>query len=96
MEIGTINLKEGGKKTANEVIKIADKIKKIIICVAGQEKKQIIVVVNDEQVEKYRANEILVKIMERLNGKGGGNKKLATGGTTASNVKISDVIKKSL
>ena len=96
IEIGTINLKEGGKKTANEVIKIADKIKKIIICVAGQEKKQIIVVVNDEQVEKYRANEILVKIMERLNGKGGGNKKLATGGTTASNVKISDVIKKSL
>ena len=96
MEIGVINLEESGKKTANEVIKIADKTKKIIICVAGQEKKQIIVAVNDEQVENYRANEMLSKVMEKLGGKGGGNKKLATGGAKENNVKISDVIRKSL
>ncbi len=96
MEIGVVGLKEGSKKTANEVIKIADKTKKIIICVAGQEKKQIIIAVNDEQVENYRANEMLAKIMEKLGGKGGGNKKLATGGTKENNVKISDAIKKSL
>ena len=96
MEIGIINLEEGGKKTANELIKIADKTKKIIICVAGQEKKQIIIAVNDEQVENYRANEMLAKIMEKLGGKGGGNKKLATGGTMENNVKISDAIKESL
>ncbi|MBQ6143150.1 MAG: alanine--tRNA ligase [Clostridia bacterium] len=96
MEIGVVNLEEGSKKTANELIKIADKIKKIVICIVGQEKKQIIVAVNDEQVENYRANEMLAKIMEKLGGKGGGNKKLATGGTMENNVKISDAIKESL
>ena len=96
LEIGVVNLKEGGKKTSNEVIKIADKTKKIIICMVGQEKKQIIIAVNDEQVENYHANEMLLKIMKKLGGKGGGNKKLATGGTTENNVKIMELIEKSL
>lgn len=96
LEIGVVNLEEGGKKTSNEVIKIADKTKKIIICMVGQEKKQIIIAVNDEQVENYHANEMLLKIMEKLGGKGGGNKKLATGGTTENNVKIMELIEKLL
>ena len=96
LEIGVVNLEEGGKKTSNEVIKIADKTKKIIICMVGQEKKQIIIAVNDEQVENYHANEMLLKIMKKLGGKGGGNKKLATGGTTENNVKIMELIEKSL
>ena len=96
LEIGVVSLKEGGKKTTNEIIKISDKSKKIVVCIAGQEKKQVIVAVNDENGEIYYANEILAKIMEKLSGKGGGNKKLATGGTAESNDKIIDVIKKAL
>ena len=49
--------------------------------ISGMEKKQIVVAVSDSCVRLHPANVILSKIMEKINGKGGGNKKIATGGS---------------
>ena len=85
-------LTESDKKLANEAIKIADKINGIFICVSGSDKKQIIVTVSDAYVNLYPANETLSKILDRVDGKGGGNKKLATGGSKVSENEIKDSV----
>lgn len=81
IKAGYIVLEQSDKKLINEVDKIANRVSGIIVCVAGTEKKQIIVAVSDSYVRLYPANVILSKIMEKINGKGGGNKKIATGGS---------------
>ena len=52
----------------------------------------MIAVANRAQNE-FKANEILNDLMQHVNGKGGGNKKLATGGTSASASDIAENIK---
>lgn len=94
IKVGYIVLKESDKKLANEAIKISDKINGVLVCVAGSDKKQIIVAVSDAYVVKCPANEILTQIMCETNGKGGGNKKLATGGTNAKETQIKNSVSK--
>lgn len=81
IKIGYLVVPQTDKKLLNEVVKISDKINGAVICIAGEDKKQIIVSVPDSCVEKCSANELLNKIMQKINGKGGGNKKVATGGS---------------
>ncbi len=82
------------KKLSNDVAKIADEIGSVLVCVAGEDKKQIIVTVSDNINQKYFANDILKSIMEKLGGKGGGNKKLATGGCTVPDKDIMEILVK--
>ena len=85
---GYIEIAVGGKKTVSEIGKLADKTGRVLMGIIGTEKKQVIIAVSDSQVEKVQANEILRKIMPKINGKGGGNKKVATCGTEAKNSEI--------
>ena len=80
------------KKMLNEIVKIVDKMNIGLVCVCGvAERTMINVVIADSLVDKIGANEIFSNVMKSLNGKGGGNKKIASGATGLSS---SDVIKK--
>lgn len=92
LKIGYVNAKESYKKLSSDIAKIADEIDGVVVCAAGDEKKQIIVAVSDRISQKHFANDILKSIMEKLGGKGGGNKKLATGGCKVSDDRILAVL----
>jgi len=80
ISVGYCKLNEIGKKINNEIINAAEKVKGIFVCICGEGKKRIILSVSDILQEKFKANEIIAKILEDFGGKGGGNQKLATGG----------------
>lgn len=93
-DCGYIEAPEGGKKTASEVGKLSDKLGRILVGIVGTGKKQVIIAVPDNQVENVQANEILKGIMPKINGKGGGNKKVATCGTGAeTSLIVSEIAK---
>lgn len=81
VKLGYVLRSEFNKKINSEVIKLAEEIGGVIVCICGDEKKQIILAVANKLQEKLKANEIILKLMVTLNGKGGGNNKVATGGT---------------
>ncbi len=93
---GYIVKNEASKKNMNDVMKIANEIKGVLVCISGQDKKQIMVAVSDAQSEKTQANTILDNIMKLVGGKGGGNKKVATGGVLCRAEQIIGAIKKVL
>ncbi len=84
VKLGYLISKEVNKKLNNEVLKIADEIDGIVVCIAGDEKKQIIIAVGNKISERLNANELISKLMNLVNGKGGGNKRIATGGTSTN------------
>ncbi len=93
INFGYVILKEYNKKLTHEATKIANKINSIFVCIVnGGEKKQIIVAVSDGLIEWYPANDILEKILHQIGGKGGGNRKLATGATAANENQILEAI----
>ncbi len=93
LNFGYIIVDESNKKLSSEVGKLSDITQSVIVCIAGQDKKQIIVAVNDGNVENYPANKVLIELMKKLDGKGGGNKKVATGGTSMPLNDIISIIK---
>ena len=92
LKMGYIRAQEQYKKLSGDVAKISDELGCVIVCVAGDDKKQIVVSVSDDMTPKYFANDILNSIMEKIGGKGGGNKKLATGGCKASDDQVLEAI----
>lgn len=92
IKIGYQVVESSCKKLQNEIIKMADKLKCIFVCIVSGEKNQVILAVNDENVGKFAANEMLSALMGKIDGKGGGNKKIATGGTKVDANKIIDFI----
>lgn len=93
VSLGYIVLEQSDKKIINQVDKIANRNSGIIVCISGKENKQIIVAVSDKLVESYPANAVLSKIMSKVDGKGGGNKKIATGGSKRILNDIVDAVK---
>ena len=89
VKLGYMVVEQTSKKLLNEIVKITDKFDGIVICIAGKDKKQVMVAVADKYIEKYHANDILSRMMKKIGGKGGGNKKVATGG---SNTGIKEII----
>lgn len=85
---GYIELEEADKKIVSEVAKLADKVGKLLVCIVGTAKKQVIIAVPDNMTEKIMANKILGDLMLKIGGKGGGNKKVATCGADAKNEDI--------
>lgn len=85
---GYIELEEADKKIVSEVAKLADKVGKLLVCIAGTVKKQVIIAVPDNMTEKIMANKILGDLTSKIGGKGGGNKKVATCGVNAKNEDI--------
>ncbi len=85
INLGYCKLNEAGKKINNEVINAAENLKGIFVCICGEEKKRIILSVSDGLQGRFKANEIVLKILESFGGKGGGNQKLATGGGMDAN-----------
>ena len=88
IKIGYQVVESSCKKLQNEIIKMADKLKCIFVCIVSGEKNQVILAVNDENVGKFAANEMLSALMGKIDGKGGGNKKIATGGTQILNGRV--------
>ena len=93
IKLGYVFRSEFNKKINSEVIKLAEDINGVIACICGEDKKQIILAVANKVQEKLKANEIISKIMVTLNGKGGGNNKVATGGTTESKDNILNALR---
>lgn len=92
LKIAYIRAQEQYKKLSNDIAKISDEVSAIVVCLAGEDKKQVVVSVSDDMNSKYFANDVLKSIMEKIGGKGGGNKKLATGGCKASEDQILNVL----
>lgn len=93
IKLGYVFRSEFNKKINSEVIKLAEDIGGVFTCICGEEKKQIILAVANKVQEKLKANEIISKLMVTLNGKGGGNNKVATGGTTESKDNILNALR---
>lgn len=93
---GYIEVSESNKKITAEVGKLSDKTEKILACIVGTDKKQVIIAVPDTLTGKVVANEILKNLMPKINGKGGGNKKIAMCGTSSKNAEILSVLAKIL
>ncbi len=88
LKLGYLVLEQSNKKLFNEIVKVTDNFEGIIFCIAGKDKKQVIISVADNYIEKYHANDILCRLMKKIGGKGGGNKKVATGGSNISTKEI--------
>ncbi len=80
------------KKMLNKIIEVVNKMNIGLVCIySSGDRTMINVVVADSLVDKIGANEVFNNIMKNLNGKGGGNKKVASGATELSS---SDAIEK--
>lgn len=93
---GYMVFSQSDKKLSAAITKIADKTGAVVVCLAGTDKKQIIVAVGSALDEIYSAKNILNELLAHINGKGGGNTKVATGGTDSSQEIIIDAIKQVL
>ena len=91
-KFGYITVDKFDKKVIGEISKIAEKIEGIAVCVSKEGK--IVVAVGDKFSAKYFANDILKNILENVGGKGGGNKKVATGGADKNFGAIIEYIEK--
>ena len=88
-----ITCKNSYKSINDDVINIADAIKGVILCICSGEKKRIIIASSIETKDKFKSNEIINYMMERLEGKGGGSPRLASGGTNKNESEIINVFK---
>ena len=91
-KFGYVTVDKFDKKVIGEISKIAEKIEGIAVCVSKDGK--IVVAVGDKFSAKYFANDILKNILENVGGKGGGNKKVATGGADKNFGAIIEYIEK--
>lgn len=92
-KLAVAKISEPGKKLSNEIVKAAENLGGVFACICGEDKKQVMIAVANRAQNEFKANEILNDLMQHVNGKGGGNKKLATGGTSASASDIAENIK---
>ena len=69
-------------------IDAADKIGGVFLCISGTQKKRLLLAVSNKLKGKIRANELINKLFTLIDGKGGGNDRIASGGTSAENEKI--------
>ncbi len=82
-------IKHDFDKTFNELsIDAADKIGGVFLCISGTQKKRLLLAVSNKLKGKIRANELINKLFTLIDGKGGGNDRIASGGTSAENEKI--------
>lgn len=88
-------VKDEFDKSFNETsINISEKISGVFLCIAGKEKKRLILSVASSVKSFIKANEIINKITEPLGGKGGGNDKVASAGVVADEKEIIKVFSK--
>lgn len=92
-KLAVATISEPGKKLSNEIVKAAENLGGVFACICGENKKQVMIAVANRAQNDFKANEILSELMQHLNGKGGGNKKLANGGTDASVIDIKKNLK---
>ena len=92
-KLAVAKISEPGKKLSNEIVKAAENLGGVFACICGEDKKQVMIAVANRAQNEFKANEILNDLMQHVNGKGGGNKKLATGGTSASASDIAEKLK---
>lgn len=85
---GYIFKESRSKTTVDEVFSVADKIKSIVLCVCGKDKKQIIICSGNKEL--YKADEILKSMAKNINAKGGGNNRMASGGVSCEFEEIKD------
>lgn len=97
--VNLIDLKRGIKggyivkdeydKAFNELsINMADKIEGVLLCISGVDKKRLLIAVSDKLTAKIKANELMKELIGVVGGKGGGNGKIASGGTNAQSEEI--------
>lgn len=65
-------------------INVVDNINGIFMCIAGTDKKRVILAVSSMLENHIKADELLKLVMNDVNGKGGGSERIASGGTQAN------------
>lgn len=82
-------IKHDFDKTFNELsIDVADKIGGVFLCISGTEKKRLLLAVSNKLKGKIKAKELINKLFTLIDGKGGGNDRIASGGTSVESKKI--------
>ncbi len=94
VKLSVAKIAEISKKMSGEAIKMSDRLGGIFAVISTGDKKQVIIAVSDKAQNDYKANEIMSKLMKMLGGKGGGNKKFATGAVNRGCEEIFENIKK--
>lgn len=88
---GYIIIHERYKSLIDDIINLSDKLKCIILCIICRDNKNdLIVSVGKDCQGKFNANNIIKDITKNLNGKGGGNPRIASGNVPASKDEIID------
>ena len=91
---GYIIVHERYKSLIDDIINLSDKLKCIILCIVRKDdKNDLIISVGKEYREKFNANNIIKGIVKNLNGKGGGNPRIASGNVPTSKEEIIDYLK---
>ena len=82
---GYILIHEKYKNLIDDVINLSDKLKSVIFCIICKESSNdLIISVGKEYQDKIQANSIMKEITKDLNGKGGGNPRVASGNLSES------------
>lgn len=74
------------KSMRDELIRLADEIKGIVLFATNAERKQVLVATSDALVSQCHSGKILKAVLEKVGGKGGGNARLATGGNVTADI----------
>ncbi len=76
------------KKFNESAIEISDKINGVFLGIFGADKKRLLVCVSSNLRSSVSANQIINKLSEKIECKGGGNERVASGGTNAGTAEI--------
>ncbi|MDR1627154.1 MAG: alanine--tRNA ligase [Oscillospiraceae bacterium] len=84
------------KNLTDDIINLSDKFKSIMLCIiSGGGKNDLIISVGKDCQNEFNANSIVKDFMKNVNGKGGGNPRVASGSTSASKDEIIKYFKNS-
>lgn len=81
------------KSFTEDSITIANNINGIFVCMAGQDKKRLILAVGADAKTEFNAVSLLKLINDNLGGKGGGNERIASGCVECDYSKVLDFLK---
>lgn len=96
LKLGVIVKINKNKAYNHQILEISEKIKGIVLCICGKEKKQVLISSSSKINESLSANVLLSKLLHKIGGNGGGNARLATGGTEIDSKTIENAMLKIL
>lgn len=85
VNFGYISIQGKYKNIIDDIINLSDKLDAVILCMIGKEgKNDLIISVGKGCQNRFNANSIIKDLIKNINGKGGGNPRIASGNVSES------------